>query len=190
MRQRILKAFDLSQEKEELRGFYGDNVFGQGCLLARRLVERGVPVVEVTLGGWDTHSDNFDQVKAQSARLDAAWAWLLKDLEDRKLLDRTLIVWMGEFGRTPRINAANGRDHWPNGFTVVLAGAGIKGGQVIGRTSADGMKIEEASVTPPDLLATIFRALDIDPARENRSEQGKPVPLVEKDARPVQKALK
>jgi RNA polymerase sigma factor (sigma-70 family) len=190
MRQGVRKAFDLSAEKAEVRGFYGRNLFGQGCLLARRLVERGVPVVEVTLPGWDTHQNNFELVKAQSATLDPAFAWLLKDLEDRKLLDRTLVVWMGEFGRTPKINAGQGRDHYPGAFTVVLAGAGIKGGQVIGRTSDDGFKVTARPVTPPELLATICRALDVDPGKENRSDLGRPVPLVDKDARAVKEALK
>jgi RNA polymerase sigma factor (sigma-70 family) len=190
MRQGVRKAFDLSAEKAEVRDFYGRNLFGQGCLLARRLVERGVPVVEVTLPGWDTHQNNFELVTAQSARLDPAFAWLLKDLEDRKLLNSTLIVWMGEFGRTPKINAGQGRDHYPGAFTVVLAGAGIKGGQVIGCTSDDGSKVTERPVTPPELLATICRALDIDPGKEHRSNLGRPVSLVDKDARPVKEALK
>jgi RNA polymerase sigma factor (sigma-70 family) len=190
MRARLRKAFDLGLEKPALRDLYGRNTFGQDCLLARRLVEQGVPVVEVTMGGWDTHENNFELVRAQSKKLDAGFAFLLKDLADRKLLDDTLVVWMGEFGRTPRINARQGRDHWVSGFSVVLAGAGIRGGQVIGRTSDDGLKVTENPVTPPRLLATIFRALKIDPAKENRSNLGKPVPLVEDGAEPVPEALK
>src|SRR5215471_11196736 len=136
-------------EKAAVRDAYGRNRFGQGCLLARRLVERGVPFVEVTLGGvnggafgWDTHQDNFNQVKRLSEVLDPAWASLMKDLQERGLLDTTLIVWMGEFGRTPKINGNGGRDHWANSWTTVLAGGGIKGGQVVGKTSKDGTTVE------------------------------------------------
>jgi hypothetical protein len=190
MRKGVLQAFDLSAEKADVRNLYGRNLFGQGCLLARRLVEAGVPVVEVTLTGWDTHANNFDAVKALCAKLDPAWTFLLKDLADRKLLDSTLVLWMGEFGRTPRINAAGGRDHWPRCSTVVLAGAGIRGGLVIGRTSADGTEVLERPVTPPELLATVLQALGIDPTKENRPEGGEPVPLVEKGAGPIKEALK
>jgi uncharacterized protein (DUF1501 family) len=154
------------------------------------LVERGAPVVEVSLGGWDTHGNNFEVVKAQSKRLDDGFAFLLKDLQDRKLLDTTLVVCMGEFGRTPRINTQLGRDHWPRGFSVVLAGAGIKGGQVIGRTSDDGTTIAERPVTPPELLATMCRALNVDPSKENRTDQGQALPLVDKGTEPVLEALK
>src|SRR5208337_4156908 len=127
------RAFRLEEESDRLRDAYGRNLFGQGCLLARRLVERGVPFVEVTLGGqngigWDTHQQNFEQVKQLSATLDPAWATLMQDLKDRGLLDSTLIVWMGEFGRTPKLEG-NGRNHFPNAWTTVLAGGGIKGGQ-------------------------------------------------------------
>jgi RNA polymerase sigma factor (sigma-70 family) len=190
MRKATLAAFELSEEKAAVRDAYGRNAFGQGCLVARRLVERGAPVVEVTLSGWDTHARNFDLVKELSGKLDPAWATLLSDLEERKLLDHTLVVWMGEFGRTPHINANDGRDHWPKGFSVVLAGGGIKGGQVIGRTSKDGIKIEERPVSPPELLATIFQALNIDPAKENRSNIGGQLPLVLKGTKPIKEALK
>ena len=146
------KAFDLDEEPAELRDAYGRNLFGQGCLLARRLVEQGVPFVEVSLDGvnlalgWDTHINNFDAVRRLSGVLDPAWATLMEDLKDRGLLDSTLIVWMGEFGRTPKINGPTGRDHWANSWSTVLAGGGIKGGQVIGKTSADGMAVEERPV--------------------------------------------
>jgi uncharacterized protein (DUF1501 family) len=190
MRKAVLAAFDLSEEKDAVRDAYGRNPFGQGCLAARRLVEHGAPVVEVTLGGWDTHAQNFDLVKKLSDKLDPAWATLLAELEERKLLDSTLVVWMGEFGRTPRINAADGRDHWPGSFSVVLAGRGIKGGQVIGRTNDDGITIQERPVSPPELMATIFQALGIDPAKENRSNIGGQLPLVLKGTKPVKEALK
>ena len=137
MRTAATKAFDLKDEPPKLRDRYGRNLFGQGCLLARRLVERGVPFVEVTLAnanglngiGWDTHQQNFERVKNLSEMLDPAWATLMDDLEQRGLLDTTLIVWMGEFGRTPKINPQQGRDHLPNAWSTVLAGGGIKGGR-------------------------------------------------------------
>jgi RNA polymerase sigma factor (sigma-70 family) len=190
MRKAVLAALDLSEEKAALRDAYGRNAFGQGCLAARRLVERGTPVVEVVLGGWDTHNQNFDLVQKLSGKLDPAWATLLTDLEERKLLDGTLVVWMGEFGRTPRINANMGRDHWPRSFSVVLAGRGIKGGQVIGRTSKDGITIEDRPVTPQELMATIYQALNVDPAKENRSNIGGLLPLVPKGTKPIKEALK
>jgi hypothetical protein len=189
MRKGVLPAFDLAEEKEVVREAYGHTAFGEECLVARRLVERGVPVVEVTLGGWDAHANDADVAKRLCERLDPVWATLLRDLNDRGLLDSTLVVWIGEIGRSPHINNSMGRDHWSHGFSVVLAGAGIKGGQVIGKTSADGTRIEERPVTPQELLATIFQALNVDPARENRAN-GRAVPLVEKGARPVKEALK
>jgi uncharacterized protein (DUF1501 family) len=190
MHRALAKALDLSEEKAQLRDLYGRNSFGQSCLMARRLVERGVPVVEVPFGGWDTHNNNFAAVKQLSESLDPAFATLLMDLGDRKLLDSTLVVWMGEFGRTPQINVSAGRDHWSHGFSVVLAGAGIKGGQVIGRTSDDGMTVTERPVSPAELHATIYRALGIDPTKVNRSRDGTPVSLVDKGTQPVSEALK
>jgi RNA polymerase sigma factor (sigma-70 family) len=189
MREAVRPAFDLSQEKEVVREAYGHSAFGEECLVARRLVERGVPVVEVTLGGWDAHGNVAEVVKRQSDRLDPAWATLLKDLNDHGLLDSTLVVWMGEFGRTPQVNTAAGRDHWPHGFSVVLAGAGIRGGQVIGKTGAGGTQVEERPVTPPELLATIFQALNVDPGKEYRAN-GLAIPHVEKGTRPVKEVLK
>ncbi|MEX0679456.1 MAG: DUF1501 domain-containing protein, partial [Pirellulales bacterium] len=135
MRSEAAKAFDLDEEPAKVRDAYGRNRFGQGCLLARRLVERGVPFVEITHGGagsigWDTHADNFATVKELSGVLDPAWASLMTELESRGLLASTLFVWMGEFGRTPKINQNTGRDHYPNAWSTVLAGGGIRGGQV------------------------------------------------------------
>src|SRR5262249_52973252 len=155
---------------------YGRNLFGQGCLLARRLVERGVPFVEVTMGGvnggafgWDTHGDNFNRVKALSGVLDAAWGTLMTDLRERGLLGSTLIVWMGEFGRTPRINEGNGRDHFPTAWSTVLAGGGVKGGGAVGKTSKDGATVTDRPVKVQDFLATICGALGIDPLKQNQS---------------------
>ena len=168
MRKAIAKAFDLGEEIKATHDAYGSSPFGQGCLLARRLVDAGVPVVEVTMGGWDVHAGADAALPKLCAHLDAGFANLLKDLDQRKRLDSTLIVWMGEFGRTPRINANTGRDHWSAGFSVVLAGRGIKGGQAIGKTSADGFQVEERPVSAAELHATIYQALGINPAKEHR----------------------
>ncbi len=187
-------AFDLSQEPDRIRESYGKGAFGQGCLLARRLVEVGVPFVEVSLSnsvagsyGWDTHSNNFEAVKALSAELDAGWASLLTDLQQRGLLERTTIVWMGEFGRTPQINGQAGRDHFPRAWTCVLGGGGIAGGQAYGRTSADGTTVEEDQVDVTDVLATLSSALGVKPETENLSNTGRPIKVV--DGRPIVKLL-
>jgi uncharacterized protein (DUF1501 family) len=194
MRSKAAKAFDLDEESAEVRESYGKTRFGQGCLLARRLVERGVPFVEVTLGGldgktWDTHQDNFDGVRDLCNILDPAWSSLMGDLKSRGLLESTTIVWMGEFGRTPKINDNKGRDHYPNAWSTVLAGGGIRGGQVVGRTSPDGTTVEERPVSVPDLLATIIRALGIDPMKQNVSNVGRPIRLVDPAAKPVVEIL-
>ncbi|MFL5338757.1 MAG: DUF1501 domain-containing protein [Gemmataceae bacterium] len=194
---KAVKAFDLSEEPAKLRDRYGRNLFGQGCLLARRLVERGVPFVEVTLSGvpgqqvlgWDTHQNNFETIKKLSGVLDPAWATLMDDLKDHGLLDTTTIVWMGEFGRTPRINSNQGRDHWANAWSTVLAGGGIKGGQVIGKTSADGLQVTERPVSVPDLLATVGQALGLDINKQNQSNVGRPIRLVEPGAKPIKEVL-
>jgi Protein of unknown function (DUF1501) len=179
------KAFDLSEESEKVRDAYGRNLFGQGCLLARRLVERGVPFVEVNLGGWDTHGQNFEQVKRNCSVLDPAWAQLMTDLESRGLLETTTIIWMGEFGRTPKINQGQGRDHFPNAWSAVLAGGGIKGGQAYGKTSDDGSKVEGDPTGVPDLLGTLCKALGIDHMKTNNSNVGRPIRIVDKSAKVI-----
>ncbi len=196
MQSQAAKAFDLDDEPRQLRDAYGRNLFGQGCLLARRLVEQGVPFVEVTLGnvsnltlGWDTHINNFENVQKLSAVLDSAWATLMGDLKQRGLLESTLIVWMGEFGRTPKINDNRGRDHWANSWTTVLAGGGIKGGQVIGQTSADGMEVKDRPISVQDFLATIAVALGIDIKKQNHSNVGRPIRIADPTARPIQEVL-
>jgi uncharacterized protein (DUF1501 family) len=189
MRTAAAKAFDLEEEKAAVRDGYGRNLFGQGCLLARRLVERGVPFIEVTLNGWDTHANNAQQVRNLSQTVDPAWAALLRDLKERGLLETTLIVWMGEFGRTPKFGRADGRDHWPNTFSAVLAGGGIKGGQVIGATSDDGASIKDRPVSVPQLLATVCAALGIDHEKQNLSNVGRPIRIVAPGTEPVQEAL-
>jgi hypothetical protein len=197
MRSKAVEAFNLDGEPEVLRDAYGRNPFGQGCLLARRLVERGVPFVEVTLSGvdgsqafaWDTHQQNFEAVTKLSGVLDPGWATLVEDLRMRGLLDATLLVWMGEFGRTPKINKQTGRDHFPAAWTTVLAGGGIKGGQVLGRTSDDGMTVQDRPVVVPDFMATICKALGIDPAKQNLSDVGRPIRIADPAARPITEAL-
>jgi hypothetical protein len=189
MRTAAAKAFDLDAEKAQVRDAYGRNLFGQGCLLARRLVERQVPFVEVTLNGWDTHGQNAATVKNLSQTVDAAWAALMRDLKERGLLATTLIVWMGEFGRTPKFPRPDGRDHWPNSFSAVLAGGGIKGGQVIGDTGPDGMGIKERPVAVPEFLATICQALGIDHQKQNISNVGRPIRIVAPGTKAVQEAL-
>lgn len=182
MRPEVRSAFDLSQEADAVREKYGPGMFGQGCLLARRLVERGVPFVEVSLGaglGWDTHADNFNLVKNLSAELDAGWGTLMTELSERGLLDDTTIVWMGEFGRTPVINSMGGRDHFPNAWSCVLAGGGIQGGQAYGRTSADGMKVEEKPTAIGDVLATLCEALGVPPDTENMAMGERPIKIAE-----------
>jgi hypothetical protein len=189
MRTAAAKAFDLDQEKAAVRDGYGRNLFGQGCLLARRLVERQVPFVEVTLNGWDTHGQNSSTVRNLSQTVDSAWAALMKDLKERGLLDTTLIVWMGEFGRTPKFPRADGRDHWPNSFSAVLAGGGIKGGQVIGDTGADGASIKERPVAVQEFLATICQALGIDHQKQNLSNVGRPIRIVAPGTKTVGEVL-
>jgi hypothetical protein len=178
------EAFDLSREDEVVRQAYGPGVFGQGCLLARRLIERGVPFVEVTLSGdnglgWDTHQDNFTQVRRLSEQLDAGWGTLMTELSERGLLAETTILWMGEFGRTPAINRNAGRDHFPAAWTCVFAGGGIAGGQVYGKTTADGMEVAEGKVGVGDVLSTLCTALGVDPKNENVTKQGRPVKIAE-----------
>jgi hypothetical protein len=197
MRTSARTAFNLDEEPAPLRDAYGRNLFGQGCLLARRLVERGVPFVEVTLGaapgvpqGWDTHNQNFDAVQRLCDVLDPGWATLLEDLDMRGLLDDTLVLWMGEFGRTPRINPQRGRDHFPNAWTTVVCGGGIRGGQAYGATSADGTQVKgPRPVSVADLLATVWRGLGIEPTRQNMSNVGRPIPLVDRGAQPVREIL-
>jgi hypothetical protein len=198
MRSTAASAFDLGGEPAELRDAYGRNQFGQGCLLARRLVEKGVPFIEVSLSGagpnngglgWDSHQNNFDQVKGLSQVLDPAWSTLITDLKSRGLLETTTIVWMGEFGRTPNINQADGRDHFPNAWSVVVGGGGIRGGQVIGRTSANGMTVEDRPVNTAELLTTVCRALGVDPMQQNMSNIGRPIRLVNPDAQPIKELL-
>jgi hypothetical protein len=174
-----MSAFDLETEPQAVRQAYGSGAFGKGCLLARRLVETGVTFVEVGLGNWDTHIDNADKTKDLCGQLDQPFAALLADLKERGRLDKTLVLWMGEFGRTPRINPRSGRDHYPRAFNVALAGGGVKGGQVIGATSAGGDEVTDRPVSVNDLLRTVCAALHINADKENMSNIGRPIKIVD-----------
>ena len=176
---RNINAFDISEEPQSLKQQYGDSQFGRGCLLARRLVESGVTFVEVVSRGWDTHQDGFNQIANLSKSVDPAISALVTDLDDRGLLDSTLVVWMGEFGRTPRVNARTGRDHYPRVFSAAVAGGGVQGGQVIGSSTADGAAIADRPVNVPDLFCSICHALEVDPRKEHLSPLGRPMKVVD-----------
>ncbi len=182
-----LKAFDYKEEPKELLAKYGDSAFGRGCLVARRLVQQGVRAIEVGLPGWDTHADNFPAHKKLASELDPAFATLIADLKDKGLLETTLVVCMGEFGRTPKINIRDGRDHHTKGFSVALAGRSIKGGALVGETSVDGESMPTEPVTPGDLFATIYKASGLDWTKQNVSPAGRPIALAE--GKPVAKVL-
>jgi hypothetical protein len=174
-----LDAFDLSAETEATKKGYGNTDFGRGCLVARRLVERGVKFVEVVLDGWDTHQNDFERTKALMGTLDPAFAALLEDLGVRHMLGSTLVACMGEFGRTPRINANDGRDHWPQAWSAVLAGGGIRGGVVHGATDEDGAKVVGRPTAVADLLATMSVALGLDPAHTETTPAGRPISVTD-----------
>lgn len=174
----LIKAFDISEEPDVLKKAYGENDFGKGCLMARRLVETGVKFVEVTLDGWDTHQDNFTRVYNLCKKLDPAFSTLVQDLSQRGMLERTLVLCMGEFGRTPAINANEGRDHYPDAFACAIAGGGIRGGRVFGETNDDGNQIVSNPVTPGNLFATLSHQLGIDFNKVIHSPQGRPLKYV------------
>ncbi|MDE2507711.1 MAG: DUF1501 domain-containing protein [Planctomycetota bacterium] len=174
-----MKAFNIESEDARARSAYGDTPFGQGCLLARRLVEAGVTFVEVRSNGWDTHQNNNEKVGNLAAQVDPGFGALVADLKQRGMLDRTLVVWMGEFGRTPKINPNAGRDHFPRVFNVALAGGGVKGGQVIGSSTPDGTAVKDRPVAVNDLLASFCKSMHIDPKKENMSSVGRPIKIVD-----------
>jgi hypothetical protein len=183
-----LKAFDVTTEPAELRAAYGDTPFGRGCLAARRLIEVGVRCVEVTLGGWDTHSKNHEGCRELAKTLDPAFAGLVEDMHRRELLNRTVVICCGEFGRTPKINNLEGRDHWPHGFTVALAGGGLRGGCVVGATDPEGGKDVENPRKVGDIHATVLTALGLDPRKENISSALRPIKLA--DGEPIAELLR
>jgi uncharacterized protein (DUF1501 family) len=195
------QAFDVSREPDAVRDAYGRvaaarrgaaapakpggegaGSFGQGCLMARRLVEAGVPFVEVVMGdgvGWDTHRDNFPRTRALSEECDTAMSALVEDLQRRGLLDTTLVVWMGEFGRSPQCGGG-GRNHWSRAWSTVLIGGGIKGGQVVGRTDRDASAVVERPISVTDFLGTVCTILGIDHTRKNHPRGlDRPIPIVD-----------
>jgi hypothetical protein len=174
-----LRAFDVSRESAQLRDAYGNTPFGRGCLAARRLIEVGVRCVEVTLSGWDTHANNHAGHRTQAAILDPAFSTLIRDLKDRNLFHRTVVICAGEFGRTPTINRLGGRDHWPVGFSVVLAGGGLRGGVVVGATDPEGRAEPTDRVNVADIHATVLTAVGIQPTRVMQSPIGRTVLLSE-----------
>lgn len=170
-----IKAFDLSSEPALAQKAYGDSDFGRGCMTARRLLEAGVKYVEVQLDGWDTHKDNFTRTKTLMGQLDPALSGLLRDLDQRKMLGRTLVVCLGEFGRTPKINGNDGRDHYPGAWSALLAGGGIRGGYIHGQTSEDGSSVVSGSVVVPNLFATVAAQLGLNPDASAMSPIGRPI---------------
>jgi hypothetical protein len=182
-----LRAFEVDREPQRLRRAYGDHPFGRACLAARRLIEVGVRCVEVTLEGWDSHAANHSIHRRLVSVLDPALATLLADLRERKLLDRTVVLCGGEFGRTPALNRLDGRDHWTNGFSLAVAGGGIRGGRVVGQTDPDGVRGPADPVQVAQIHATVLAALGLDPAHTNLGPGGRPIKLSE--GRPLRALL-
>ncbi len=179
-------AFDLSTEKPQTLARYGNTQFGAGCLMARRLIDEGVKCVEVLMGGWDTHDDGWNRVRALNEQLDPAATALLQDLKSSGKLDETLVIWVGDFGRTPRIDTGrNGRGHYPRAWSAWMAGGGVQGGRVIGKTDARGETVVETPVTPFDFYASIMHATGIDASKTFYTGQGRPIQVVYKDGRVV-----
>jgi hypothetical protein len=188
---RLLRArsvFDTNRDWPRSRDRYGDSDFGRGCFQARKLIEAGVPFVEVGQDNYDSHADNFICHKANMDVLDPAWSGLLQDLHERGLLEDTLVVWMGEVGRTPYINNRAGRDHYIRAWTIVLAGGGIRGGQVYGSTDADGREVRDNPVSEGDLFATIYTALGINP-RARHHLGTRPIWATPEGSRPLRALL-
>lgn len=173
-----MDAFKVSKEPQEIRDKYGNTGFGRGCLMARRLVEIGVPFIEVDLGGWDNHSDIFPTLQNQKLpELDKSMSALVDDLNARGLLDSTAIIWMGEFGRTPNINGNSGRDHWARSWSVVVGGAGFKRGIVVGETSQDGKEVVSESYSSEDLMASVLKSVGISLETTFTSKNGRPMKI-------------
>ena len=194
MRSEKARAFDLTRESDRVRSAYGNCAFGQGCLLARRLIEVGVPFVEVyhapTPGGWDVHTpQRVDEVRSLAfPQLDRGMSALIADLAARGMLENTLVVWMGEFGRTPRLNAQGGRDHYGRAWTSVLFGGGIRGGQIIGRTDPTGATVAERPITALDFMATLCTLLGLDPNHQNMAGE-RPVRTVDRGFNPIRELV-
>ena len=182
------RAFDITREDPKVRDRYGRNSFGQRCLLARRLVEAGVPFVTLNEGGWDHHVSLFDKFDQRMPAVESSIAALIDDLDQRGLLDSTLVVALGEFGRTPRINKDAGRDHWSNAMSVLVAGCGTPGGQVVGATDARGYAASERVLSPENFAATVYTKLGIDPGKILYTPSGRPTYLVT-DPTPIRELM-
>jgi uncharacterized protein (DUF1501 family) len=172
-----MQAFRVDEEPADVRAKYGEGGFGRGCLMARRLVEVGVPFVEVNMGGWDLHQNCFTTLRDKLPEMDKAMAALVDDLAGRGLLEDTVVLWMGEFGRTPRINENAGRDHWARSWSVVVGGGGIPGGKVVGTTSDDGTQVTSEPYSSEDLMATVCQAMGISLATEFTASNGRPMKI-------------
>jgi uncharacterized protein (DUF1501 family) len=183
-----MDAFQVSKESKKVQSTYGNTAFGRGCLMARRLVEAGVPFVEVDLGGWDTHNDNFNRLQTKLPEMDQAMAALVADLADRQLLDNVALLWMGEFGRTPRINGNTGRDHWARSWSAVVGGAGFNRGIAVGKTNTDGTEVETAPYASEDLMATVLQSIGISLETRFTSANGRPMKIAG-GGRPIRELL-
>jgi hypothetical protein len=177
MTSKQMDAFDIQKEEEKTRELYGETAFGRSCLMARRLVETGVPFVEVNLGGWDLHQDCFDRLEDKLPEMDMAMSALVEDLAVRGLLEDTVVLWMGEFGRTPRINGNAGRDHWARSWSVVAGGGGIEGGRVVGATNEDGTRVTSEPFSSEDLMATVCQAMGISLNKVFTATNGRPMKI-------------
>ena len=173
------RAFAIDEESEKLRDRYGRTTFGQSCLLARRLVESGVRFVTVNYGGWDHHAKIFDSLDKKLPEFDRGFSSLVNDLTERGLLDDTLVVCMGEFGRTPKLNKDAGRDHWGQAGSLLFAGAGVRPGHVIGSTDKQGAFANKRPVSPADVAYTVFDSLGIDPRKQLQSPDGRPIEILD-----------
>lgn len=178
MTSKQMDAFKVAKESQEIREKYGNTGFGRGCLMARRLVEVGVPFIEVDLGGWDNHANIFTTLENQKLpEMDKAMSALISDLADRGLLDSTSIVWMGEFGRTPNINGNTGRDHWARSWSVVVGGGGFKRGIVVGETNSDGKEVVSEPYTSQDLMASVLKSVGISLETTFTAKNGRPMKI-------------
>ena len=183
-----MEAFRMDGEAQSVRDAYGNTAFGRGCLMARRLVEVGVPFVEVDLGGWDTHSDNFNQLATKLPEMDQAMAALVADLSERGMLDQVALLWMGEFGRTPRINGNTGRDHWARSWSAVVGGAGFQRGIAVGKTNSDGTEVETTPYSSEDLMATVLQSIGISLDTRFTAANGRPMKIAG-GGRPIKELL-
>jgi hypothetical protein len=183
------KAFDLKQEPAKVRDNYGRHYFGQSCLLARRLVEAGVRFITVNYGGWDTHENNFKSLKDHLLpNLDSGYAALVEDLKQRGMLDTTLVLWMGEFGRTPKVNSSAGRDHWSQGMCVCMGGGGVKTGMVVGSTNERAEMPKERPLRVEDMAATVYKVMGVDYEKEYVSAENRPF-KINYDGEPISELL-